>query len=196
MDEKKLKIIKSTTSIILGVLFVFTALYSYWGNWSVYQLTFLSNFVCGVFLIISGILFAVGKNVPEFLFLDFSMLLLIVIGVCVAFWGQFSFSGSLLFLHALNPILMLLFYLFISNQEKSKNWAVATVIAMPLAYLIFALIFGTITGNYIYFFLEYSTFGVFNMILVILVILVGLIAIGFGLLYLNKLIHKHILKEI
>lgn len=67
---------------------------------------------------------------------------------------------------------------------------------MPTAYLIFALLFGAITGNYIYFFLDYAKYGVGYTILFILGILMGLIAVSFGLYFLNRLIHKHILKNI
>ena len=57
---------------------------------------------------------------PQILFLDFTILLLIVFGVCMAFVAEFNFEGGFAFLHIVNPLLMFIFYLFLSNQTKVK----------------------------------------------------------------------------
>lgn len=143
-----------------------------------------------------GILWLCNKSVPQFLFLDFTILLLIVFGVCMAFVAEFNFEGGFAFLHIVNPLLMFVFYLFLSDQTKVKWQFLFTVLVMPLLYLIFALIFGATTGNYIYFFLDYTEYGVGYTILFILGIAVGLVAVGTGLYFLNRRIHKHILKKL
>jgi len=197
MKEKTSRIIKIGVAFALAFIFVFTALYSYGGNFEyAYQLTFLSNFSAGLFLLVVGILALLNKAVPQFLYLDFTVLLLIVFGVCMAFVTEFNFQGGFVFLHIVNPLLMLVFFLFCSNQSKIKWPFLFTVAAMPSVYLVFALIFGAVTDNYIYFFLDYAQYGVGNTVLFVSGILAGLIVVGVGLYYLNRLIHKYILKNI
>lgn len=195
MNNKTLEIIKITSAFVLSVVFIFTAIYSYSGVIS-YELTFLSNFLTGLFLLSVAILWLCNKNVPQYLFLDFTILLMIVFGVCMAFVSEFNFKGGFTFLHIVNPLLMLVFYLFISNQTNLKGQFLLTVLVMPIAYLIFALIFGAATGNYIYFFLDYTKYGAAYTILFVLGILIGIFVITVGLYYLNRLIHKYILKNI
>ena len=197
MNGKASKIIKIGSAFALAFVLIFSALYSYCSDIKyAYELTFLSNCLTGLFLLIVGILWLCNKSVPQFLFLDFTILLLIVFSVCMAFIAKFNFDGGFAFLHIVNPLIMFVFYLFLSNQIKVKWQFLFTVLVMPTAYLIFALLFGATTGNYIYFFLDYAKYGVGYTILFILGILMGLIAVSFGLYFLNRLIHKHILKNI
>lgn len=192
-----MKIIKIGSAFALAFVFVFTAIYSYAGNLKyVYELTFLSNLLTGLFLLSVGILWLCSKSVPQFLFLDFTILLLIVFGVCMAFAAEFNFAGGFAFLHIVNPLLMLAFYLFLSNQTNVKWQFLFTLLAMPMAYVIFALIFGSAMGNYIYFFLDYTKYGAGYTVLFILGIAVGLAAVGTGLYFLNRFIHKCILKNV
>lgn len=197
MNGKVSKAIKISSAFAFSFVLIFTALYSYCSDIKyAYELTFLSNLLTGLFLLSVGILWLCNKSVPQFLFLDFTILLLIVFGVCMAFVAEFNFEGGFAFLHIVNPLLMFVFYLFLSNQTKVKWQFLFTVLVMPIAYLIFALIFGATTGNYIYFFLDYSKYGVGYTILFVSGILTGLIAVSVGLYFLNGLIHKHILKNI
>lgn len=130
------------------------------------------------------------------MYLDFAVMLLIVFGVCMTFVTEFNFEGCFVFLHIINPLLMLAFFLFCSNQLRVKWPLLFTVLSMPSLYLIFALIFGAATDNYIYFFLDYTEYGVGNTVLFVLGILAGLIVVGVGLYYFNRFIHKHILKNV
>ena len=196
-NDKTLRIIKICSAFALAFAFVFSAFYSYADDLKyTYELTFLSNLSTGLFLSVVGILWLCHKSIPQFLFLDFTILLLIVFGVCMAFAAEFNFVGGFAFLHIVNPLLMLAFYLFLSNQINVKWQFLFTILTMPIIYIIFALIFGATTGNYIYFFLDYTKYGVGYTILFILGIAVGLVAVGTGLYFLNRLIHKHILKNL
>lgn len=197
MNDKTLRIIKISTAFALSFIFIFSALYSYYGNYQyAYQLTCLSNLLSGLFLLVVGILWLCNKQIPQILFLDFTVLLLIVFGVCMAFVSNFNFDGGLAFLHVVNPLLMLAFYLFLSNQINEKWQLLFTVLAMPIAYMIFALIFGAVTGNYIYFFLDYTEYGAGYTVLFLFVIAIGLVTVSVGLYFLNRFIHKHILKNV
>lgn len=197
MNSKASRKIKISLAFAIAFVFIFTVLYSYRDDIKyAYELTFLSNFLTGLFLLSVGFLWLCNKSIPQFLFLDFTILLLIVFSVCMAFVAEFNFEGGFAFLHIVNPLLMFVFYMLLSNQTKVKWQFLFTALVMPIAYLIFALIFGATTGNYIYFFLDYTEYGTAYTILFVLGILIGLIAISVGLYFLNRLIHKHILKDI
>lgn len=197
MNVKILKILKISSAFVLSFIFIFTAVFSYCDNINyIYELTFLSNFFTGLFLLSVGIIWLCNKSVPQFLFLDFTILLLIVFGVCMAFINNFNMNGGFAFLHLVNPLLMLAFYLFLSDLTNVKWQFLFTILALPAVYILFALIFGAATGNYIYFFLDYVKYGAGYTILFILGILIGLIVVSIGLYFLNRLIHNHILKNI
>lgn len=122
--DKTLRIIKICSTFAFAFVFVFSAIYSYADDLKyTYELTFLSNLSTGLFLLVVGILWLCNKSVPQFLFLDFTILLLIVFGVCMAFAAEFNFAGGFAFLHIVNPLLMLTFYLFfLINRRLSGSF--------------------------------------------------------------------------
>lgn len=176
----------------LSILFISTAVYCYWGTKGhIYELTFLSNFSAGLFLMSTAVCLNHKRKVPEILCLDFTMLLLLVFMVCAAFRHQFDFNGMFLFLHMLNPIFLLIYYFLFCNMNLVRqSRKVLSVILMPLFYLIFAVIYGQNTGNCIYFFLDVKTNGSLYCISVVLMLTVIQIVIGYALFYLNKLIYR------
>ncbi len=196
MKEKVINILKIISTFLLAILFISMAFYSYRNSiYSFYYMTFLGNFVAGIFLLVVGILYLFRKQIPQFLILCFTILMLLIMGVEIAL-QEFNIEDGMLFLHFLNPALMFIYYLIFSNQTKTKWPLVFTVLVMPVLYMIFAFIFGACTGDYVYYYLDFSYFGVGNTILFILGVGIGLIAIGFGIYYLNRVLHKHILKDI
>ncbi|MDE7307000.1 MAG: hypothetical protein K2N33_06390, partial [Clostridia bacterium] len=160
-----------------------------------YELTFLSSFAVGIFFIISGILMLLNKRVPQILYLCATILLLIVFFVCIAFVNQFQMSGGFAFLHIINPLIVLAYYLFLCNLSKTTVKLVPLVAVVPLLYLVFVLVFGSTTGNYIYFFMNYDKVGVWYSVLFILGILAGIFAFGFALYFCNRIIQKCIYKN-
>ncbi len=198
MDKKILKIIKISSAFALAILFLITSIYTYWnanGMKYFYEMSFLGNFITGIFLLVVCIIEICNKQVPQYLTLCFTVIMLLIFGVEIAV-QDFYFMDGWGFIHFINPSIMFIFYLFISNQTRVKWYFAFTALAMPIVYVIFAFIFGMCTGDYIYYYLDYNNFGVGNTLLFILGIAVGLIAISIGLYYLNRLIHKRILKDI
>lgn len=189
MKQETKRIIQIIATFALSLTFLLSSLIDYGPTFEkVYQLTFLSSLITGIFLLVAGILLLLNKNIPQILFLDFAILLLLVFVVSLVM--KYSFTGGKLFLHGLNPALMLAYYFVFSNQSKTSWKLVFTVLVIPAVYMVFALIFGSITGNYIYAFLNFNTFGVSKSLIFIGAILVGLNALGFGFYYLNRLIYK------
>lgn len=198
MNDKILKIVKISSAFALAILFLITSIYTYWngnGMKYFYEMSFLVNFITGIFLLVVGIMEICNKQIPQYLTLCFTVLMLLILGVEIAL-QDFYFADGWGFIHFINPPLMFIFYIFISNQTRVKWYSAFTALIMPFVYMIFAFIFGTCTGDYVYYYLDYNEFGAGNTVLFILGITIGLIAISFGLHFLNRLIHKHILKDI
>jgi hypothetical protein len=188
----RLKELKSIISVILGLMFISTALIAYWGNFQyVYELTFLSNISTGLFLLIMTVLAKKEKEIPQILYLDFAVLLFMVFLICIAFIGEFNFTGAVFFLHIINPLALMIYFFIYSDMNKiHKIFQVLTVLIIPLAYLVFAVIYGNITGNYIYFFLNYKEKGIAYSVIFISVVAVGLIVIGYGIFFFNRYLHR------
>ena len=115
--------------------------------------------------------------------------MLLILGIIIA-TKDFEIDDGFLFLHFLNPIFMLIYYLLFSNQTKVRWQLVLITLAMPFAYMIFAFILGACTGDYIYYYLDYNNFGVQNTIIFIICTLIGLLIISYGIYFLNRFIQK------
>lgn len=197
MNEKALKIIKISFSFAIAFVLLFTSLFTYREHLAeAYELTFLSSFIVGIFFVANGILLALNKNISQILYLCATILLLIVFFVCIAFSNQFQMSGGFTFLHIINPILVLAYYFVFCDLSKTSIKMVPIVAALPLLYLAFVIIFGSITGNFIYFFMNYQKVGVWYSALFCFGILVGIFVFGFALYFLNIIIRKLINKKI
>lgn len=197
MNEKVLKIIKTSLSFAIAFVLVFTSLFTYREHLAeTYELTFLSSFAVGLLFFVNCILLLLNKSIPHILYLCAAILLLIVFFVCIAFSNQFQMSGGFAFLHIVNPLLVLVYYFIFCDLSKTTVKLVPTVAVIPLLYLAFVLIYGSITRNYIYFFMNYEKVGIRYSVLFILGILAGIFVFGFALYYLNRGIKILIAKQI
>lgn len=187
----RLKELKSIISIILGIMFISTAIAAYWGNFQyIYELTFLSNISAGLFLLITTVLTGKEKAIPQILYLDFAVLLFMVFLICIAYINEFNFTGAIFFLHVINPLALMVYFFICNDMNKIGNFLrVLTILIMPFAYLVFAVIFGSITDIYIYFFLNYKEKGIAYSITFILIVAVSLVAIGYGIFFINRFLH-------
>lgn len=175
-----------------AVVFISTALYAYRGrSGSLHELTFLSNFLSGVFLSGTFLFRRLGRKVPQILYFDCMMLLFLVLIVCTAFTGVFKFNGLFFFLHMLNPLLMILYYfLFCDMNRVHKARQALSALAAPILYLIFAAVYGKTTGDSIYFFLNVKEYGYGYCILFAAVLSAALVMFGCAMFFLNRIIHS------
>lgn len=180
----------AAVTFVLGALLLSAAVVTYWGENMVYtyELTFLSNTIAGAVLLAAASLRLKGKDLPQLSFLCLACLLLTVFLVSVVF--RFGFSGGLFFLHLVDPLAMLVFFLVLCDMRSVPIRAVPAVLVMPLFYLIFALVFGRVTGNYIYPFLNYEANGTAYTAVFVLATALGLLAAGYGLYFSNRLLKK------
>lgn len=175
----------------LGVLLVSAVAVTYGGENMVYayELTFWSNFLTGLVLLGAAALRWRGKDVPQLVFLCLTCLLLAVFLISAGF--QFGFSGGLFFLHLVDPLAVLAFFLTMCDMRQVRVRSVPAVLAMPLAYLAFALAFGGVTGNYIYPFLDYEKEGAGYTAVFVLLTALGLLPMGYGLYFFNRFLRKN-----
>lgn len=175
----------------LGLLLVVSAVALYWQYPRfMYELTFMSNFCAGLFFLAAGGCTWQGRRTPPVLSLCFTVLLLLVMGICLAFSGNFSFSGAFLFLHLLNPLAVLAYFFGAVDMGPVRPGMLWAVLVMPLAYLVFAVLFGRATGNYIYFFLDYGQVGLSYTILFIAAAAGALALAGWLLWLVNQLLRR------
>lgn len=186
--------IKSIVLIIIGLLFVTFTLITYNGYYQyAYELTFISNFLSGIGLIATGILLLLNKKQSNVLLLCCTLLLILVCLVSIFF--NLNMKGWIICLHIIDPILMIVLYFIYSDMNEVNKINVLIIYIVPILYLIFVIVFGSITGNYVYPFLDYNSFGLFNTFLFLVGALMGIGIIGYGLYYLNRFIHKKLIKE-
>lgn len=168
--------------IVFGLMIILTAIIAYHNAFELlYELTFLSNFSCGLALLTDGILNCVwNKRIPTFIYQGLTIAINVVFCTCIwTLFGlhTFNFSGAFFFLHAINPLVFLLLYLFTTRLEiKSTREYIIRIFASPviiMGYLLFDFIRYCVTRNLVYGLIptEYLT-----------VVSVPLIGIGFYLL--------------
>lgn len=155
------RVVLSGIQLGIGLLLALSAMALYWQYPRfMYELTFLSNFCAGLFFCTAGVCAWLGKRTPQILYLCFAVLLFLVMAVCLAFSGNFSFTGAFLFLHLIDPLAVLAYFFLAADMRSVPGKLLPMALLMPMAYLAFALIFGAKTQNYIYFFLDYNQVGI------------------------------------
>ena len=138
-----------------GILMLVSALYTYVPKSQyVYELTFISNMV-GADLLLSDATYAAVKRkwLPSVLFLietvAISIVLLIAGGCTVLGLEHFNYSGGMFFLHVVNPIVFMGFYLLV----EAKKFNIAEIAWSPifvLLYLLFDYIRFRFVGSFVY----------------------------------------------
>lgn len=194
MDKSKMmSIFSQVFDMLIGFLMVVTSWVAYI-SLSKIELTFWSNFLVGcVFIIGTLCQIFMKKKFPEYLYLCSAVVLLIVFLICMAFISIMNFKGAFLFLHIINPLLVLLRYLFFTNITEIKNKFLLTTLGFPFCYMIFALCYGLQTQNWIYPFLDPNSNGFWYVAIFLLVTGLFVIMLTFALYYLNIIVNTFIL---
>src|SRR5574344_531302 len=105
------KYIKWGCMLISGLLFITTALITYIPLFvenfgPEIELTLISNLFAGILFFCGGVYgITKKKEFPQVVYMDSVVLLQLVFLICMAFIGEFNFSGAFVFLHIVNPIL-------------------------------------------------------------------------------------------
>ena len=116
------------------------------------ELTFLSNSMMGMIFIIGGLMGIIKKrDLPHVIYMNCVVLLQIVFLICMAFIKEFNFSGSFIFLHIVDPILATIeVLLFCESRKKPTVIVILSALIFPMVYLTYAIIYGYVSGNWLY----------------------------------------------
>ena len=180
-----MKEIKSYVSIILGIVFCASVLVGYIPIPEyLIELTCFSNTLIGILLIFTGINFIVkGKSFSSiFYHMGLVTILLVCIVSCV---GHFNFKGAFFFLHLVNPVLFLLYYMFFIEDDKNLKKILYTPIPV-IIYLAFDYIIGRVTGHFVYGIFDVNEMHLALMIFVVCGIYIILTVLACITQFINK----------
>ncbi len=107
---------------------------------------------------------------------------------------QQGFDGSYLFLHLINPLLSMIYTLFLTKQECKLRFV--PLVSIPLAvYYLFSQIYGIITEDFIHSFFDPIQMGAGIMVAIVIGGALGSIVIAYVFYFLNKVIVKFVYKN-
>ena len=180
-----MKKVKGYVSIILGIVFCASVLVGYIPIPEyLIELTCFSNTLIGILLIFTGINFIVkGKSFSSiFYHMGLVTILLVCIVSCV---GHFNFKGAFFFLHLVNPLLFLLYYMFFIEDDKNFKKILYTPIPV-IIYLVFDYIIGRVTGHFVYGIFDVNEMNLALIIFVVCGIYIILIVLACITQFINK----------
>lgn len=180
-----MKKIKGCVSIILGIVFCASVLVGYTPIPEyLIELTCFSNTLIGILLIFTGINFIVKGKCFSSIFYHMGLvtILLVCIVSCV---GHFNFKGAFFFLHLVNPVLFLLYYMFWVEDDKNFKKLLYTPIPVMI-YLVFDYILGRVTGHFVYGIFDVNEMNLALMILIVCGIYILLIVLACITQFSNK----------
>ena len=90
------------------------------------------------------------------------------------------------FLHVINPIIYLFFWILFSNKTKLKFKYIFFWLIYPLAYLFIMLLYGLKTKIFPYFFLNFYKIGLLNTLIYIFFMILLFFVISFVLVLISK----------
>ena len=176
---------KVSISIALGILFCGSVLIGYMPipEYTL-ELTCISNLCIGILLLFTGINTTKKKiKIPSVIY---HMWLVTILLVCIiSCVGHFNFHGAFFFLHLVNPLLFLIYYLvFIDDTKRSKQ-----ILLTPfpvLFYLIFDYIVGKLRGRFIYGIFEVKETDFASLLLILCGVCLSLLVIAVITQYINQ----------
>lgn len=98
--------------------------------------------------------------------------------------GWYAFSNFVL--HYVTPIAFIVDWVLTETKVKYKWNYLPYWVLYPICYIIFAVIHGTFTGSYIYYFLDINILGILGFIMSISILIVFGIALGCLYIVINR----------
>ena len=186
--------LKVAIKIGIGCILLISVIWGYtFQDLNINAYTFLSNTTESLVLICSGILLALRqKHIPTYIDLCLVILAFIMLGICVTNYEIFGFDGAYLFLHVINPILLLLHWIFITEKGKIKSPKyVLSVLILPAMYMTFLFTFGLITNNYLYPVFDINSLGIVSVAVFVFIVAVVFLGFAYVLYFIDRKMGKN-----
>ena len=158
------------------------------------ELTCISNTLGGLLLLADGILSMTKKKICfNALYLNVTASIFIVFIICIgSLFGSynFNFSGAFFFLHIINPIIFVCFYMIFVNEQGRKMRYVLMAPTMTMVYLLFDYVRYRLNGEFVYGFIENEEFTLAFAIVAAIITYVFMYLLSLSLFALNRFVHK------
>lgn len=159
------------------------------------ELTCISNFGLGILFLVSAVRQLRGKKEwPGLVYGCGAVTILLVFIICmVSLTGMYrmNFQGAFLFLHVINPLAVLAYYMvFVDKKRRGRARGVFLMPCAAVLYLLADYIGGKVGGAFVYGFFEPAELSFLPAVLVGAVIYLMLLAVGFAVFFVNGRLHK------
>lgn len=185
--------------LLSGLLFITTALLAYIPLFvenfgPKIELTLISNLFTGILFFCGGLYgITKKKEFRQVVYMNSVVLLQLVFLTCMAFIGEFNFSGAFVFLHVINPVIATFELLVFTVYDGKPTVRMAlSSIAFPACYLIYVMIYGLLFGHWIYGILNIPKQGIQFVLLFVFIACIGILA----LVHLQYKISSYVSKRI
>lgn len=187
--------IKNIIKVMAGLLMIVSVLIGYMPQPEyLIELTCISNTLGGVLLFADGILGIIKKKIcSNSLYLNVTASIFIVFLICVgSLLGSYNFifSGAFFFLHIINPIIFVCFYMIFVNEQGRKMRCVLIAPTMTMVYLLFDYVRYRLTGEFVYGFIENEEFTFAWVIVAAIITYAFMYLLSLSLFALNRFVHK------
>lgn len=192
---------RNVIELAVGLLMLVSALYTYIPEPQyMCELTFLSNMAGAGLFIVDGVYgIRKHKQLPGVLFLietvTISAVFFITVGCTVSGLAHFNFSGGMIFLHVINPILVMGFYLFAEGERNFKFKEIAAGPIFVMVYLLFDYIRSFFVGSFVYGLFSIEEMSFLKAVLVGLVTYIIIGILGLLIYSGGRLVKKLSLKD-
>ena len=196
LELKKGKwMIKNVIKVAAGLLMIVSVLIGYIPQPEyLIELTCISNTLGGLLLFADGILSMTKKKIcSNSLYLNVTASIFIVFLICVgSLFGSynFNFSGAFFFLHVINPIIFVCFYLIFVNEQGRKMRCVLIAPTMTMVYLLFDYVRYRLKGEFVYGFIENEELTLAWVIAAAIIAYAFMYLLSLSLFALNRFVHK------
>ena len=127
------------------------------------------------------------KEIPSIIY---HMWLVTIVLVCIiSCVGHFNFHGAFFFLHLVNPLAFLVYYMvFIDDIKEIKKILLSPIPVM--IYLVFDYIIGMLRGKFVYGIFEVYEMNLAIIVLVVCGVYISLLMLAFITQYFNQKLKK------
>jgi len=186
---------KNIVKIMLGLLMLVIVFFGYIPQPEyLIELTCVSNTLGGLLLFTDGIFSITKKKTcPNSFYLNVTVSLLVVFFVCMgSLTGayKFNFSGAFFFMHVINPIAFLIYYMIFISEHDRKIKSALTAPIITMTYFLFDYTRYKFTGEFVYGFIKPEKLTLAWVVIAAIIIYVLLYLFSLFLFILNRLVHK------